>query len=553
MMVKILSALLILATGFEAGAAKYFAAIKDKEVFAQLHSQFTLRGDALLLSSIVLQKNGQTSEPFKNVHLTVQDSLKNLQAIVIDTQNTDQIELLKKTQVIEFVEAEIFYPAPKPLANFRPWKFTDVTIAAPLVAAGASAPTQPWGIAAVKAPQAWAIAGKGTGARVMILDTGIDFNHPALAANFEKGQDFVSSTGGSDVTDEIGHGSHVAGTVAGIEMTDGFAGVAPEAKILAGKVCSNFGCSNIGVASGINWGITEKVDVISMSLGGPIGSMAEKRACEAANLAGITVIAATGNDSRPRISYPAAFQTVIAVGAVDSHLARAQFSNYGPELAIMGPGVSVVSAVPVGSGRESKVTVTGLPGATGDVASAAFQGSPEVTTPVTNQMVPSGLGLVSDFSAAVHGRFALISRGSIAFSEKVKNAIAAGAAGVVIYNNAPGLLNGTVTPDGSIVAIPVVMIEQAVGEMLVNEITKGGIPTLTMQTILTDYAAFDGTSMATPHVSGVAALVKAAKNTLSPADVKMVLQSTAGSLGPALEYGSGIVDAAAAVTKAKSL
>lgn len=551
-MIRFISALLILATGLPAFAAQYFAAIKDKEAFAQLHSQFVL-GDGVLLSAIAYQKNGRTHRPFENVNLFVKDSLKNLQAIVVDTQNTDQIENLKNSSATDFVEIEKFHPAPQPPANYRARNFMDVSIAAPLVGPGMKAPVRPWGIGAVRAPQAWPLSARGAGARVMVLDTGLDTRHPAVAANFEQGQDFTSSAGGTDVTDAVGHGTHVAGTIVGVEMTDGFVGVAPEAKVLMGRVCSTSGCSNIAVASGINWGISEKVDIISMSLGGPIGSLAEKRGCDAAEVAGVTVIAATGNDGRNRVSYPAAFSSVIAVGAIDSTLTKANFSNYGPELAIMGPGVAVVSSVPVGSGRESRVSVSGSFGATGVVASAAFSGAPEIITPLSNQLVPSGLGQASDFSAAVHGRFALISRGSISFADKVKNAIAAGASAVVIYNNVPGLLSGTVTTDGSIVAIPVIMIEQTVGEQLVREISTGGRPTLTMQTMMTDYASFDGTSMATPHVAGVAALVKAANKSLTPLEVRSLLKTTANPLGPVLEYGSGVVNAAAAVAKAKGL
>lgn len=547
----VLSTLLVLATGLDASAERYFVAVKDRQALMQIQNLITLQGQAQLAAT-VYEKNGESVYPFKNISMTVETAMKNISAIVVNTEDPDQLANLKKSAAIEFIEKEMFHPAPKPIAGFHPWRPWDIEIGSESRAAHAN-PAMPWGIKAVRAPEAWALNGMGAGARVMVLDTGIDQLHPAVAVNFEKGQDFAMSTGGTDFRDLVGHGTHVAGTIVGKILPEGFAGVAPAAKVLMGRVCSTGGCSNLAVAQGIEWGIAEKVDVISMSLGGPLGSMAEKRGCEAAVAAGVTVVAASGNDGTPRVSYPAAFPTVIAVGAVDSHLQRASFSQYGPELAIVAPGVSVVSSVPMGSGRESKVSIFGSQSTTGDVSSTSFVGSPEVKSPLTNELVNAGFGQVGDFSAAVHGRFALISRGTITFADKVKNAIAEGAAGVVIFNNAPGLMQGAVTQDGSTVSVPVVMIEQSVGDQLVQELANGGHPMLTMQTISTDYANFDGTSMATPHVSGVVALIKAANPKLTPAQVKSVLQTTAGSVGTPAEYGAGMVDAAAAVAKAKSL
>jgi subtilisin family serine protease len=189
------------------------------------------------------------------------------------------------------------------------------------------------------------------------------------------------------------------------------------------------------------------------------------------------------------------------------------------------------------------------------VTSTTFQGAKEVLTAETNVLVNAGLGKPEELAKVdVKGKFALISRGEIKFSEKVANAIKAGAAGIVIYNNAPGLIHGALTDDGSTLPVGVFMIEQAAGNEIVGLLTAGKEVKATIQTIATDYSAFDGTSMATPHVAGVVALMKAANKKLLPAQVKAILTSTATALGPNTnnEYGAGLVNADAAVSAALS-
>lgn len=518
-----------------AQAERVLVIMKDQQSFNKAHMAYKMKG----------------SYAAKGLDLGVQstavgqleDSLANLNSLVVNTDNDAQIEKLKANPAVAYVEKEIFHEAPAPVKGF---------LGKGRQQQGKVGQNTPWGIHAVKAPQAWTASKRGAGARVLVLDTGIDANHPSLKANFEKGQDFTGDSDGSDFSDKVGHGTHVAGTVAGALDRKGFTGVAPKAKILAGRVCSENGCSNISIAQGINWGIEQKVDVISMSLGGAWSTPAERTAVAAADKAGITVVAASGNNGSNRVSYPAALPTVIAVGAVDVNLNKADFSQYGPELAVVAPGVAVVSAVPQGTGRESSVEVSNGQKNV-KVASSTFQGAKEILTPETNVLVHVGLGKVSDFASAdVKGKYALISRGEITFGEKVKNAINAGATGVVVYNNAPGLIQGALTDDGSVLPVGVFMIEQTVGQELVRQIGLGKAVTATLHTVATDYAPFDGTSMATPHVSGVVALMKAANKSLTGAQVKEILKRTATPLSPnsANELGAGIVNAEAAVQAA---
>lgn len=522
-----------------AQAERVLVIMKDKESFKQTHMAYKMKGSYALRGF----KSGVKAQAVPG---EVEQSLENLNTLVVNTKNDADVATLKANPAVAYVEKEIFHQLPRPVKGFLAGKGKKTQKSQKI------GQNTPWGIYAVKAPQAWSISNQGEGARVLVLDTGIDAEHPSLKDNYEQGQDFTGDSDGSDVTDHIGHGTHVAGTIAGVLDKKGFTGVAPKAKILAGRVCSELGCSNIAIAQGINWGIQQKVDVISMSLGGASSTPAERNAIIKADKAGIPVVAASGNDGSDRVSYPAALSTVIAVGAVDVNLQKADFSQYGRELAIVAPGVDVISSVPQGTGREASVEIT-LNGKTTKVKSTTFQGAKEVLDAETNTLVPVGLGKASDFAKVdVKGKFALIVRGEIKFSEKIDNAINAGAAGVVIYNNAPGLIQGALTEDGSVLPVAVFMIEQNVGEALVQQINAGQVASATLQTVATDYSSFDGTSMATPHVSGVVALMKSANKTLTGSQVKAILKQTAQPLGPNNnnEYGAGLVNAEAAVNAA---
>jgi serine protease len=529
----------------------------------------------------------------------IQESLQNVQAIVLKTKNTALLNSLKNHPEVSLVEPEMFHPVPKPVNGFKmqiarvdyfeaarrkkrnPLFDTptqDDPTATPELIAGAATP---WGILAVHAGDAWAQSAAGAKSRVMVLDTGIDQDHPAISANFEKGKNFVAEDDGrvidSKYQDTEGHGTHCSGTILGVyNQQTGFTGVAPKAKLLMGRVCGAQGCSSVGIVQGINWGIQEKVDVISMSLGGPVGSSAERAAVEKADKAGVVVVAASGNgadapDYSPNkndakcntggffspnncgVSFPGAFPTVVAVGALNSDLVKTNFSQWGPELDVTGPGAAVISSVPRGTGRDSKVTVT-INGTETSVKSSAFGGTELFATPVANSLVAvPGVGKPEDFAKVdVAGKFALVSRGEIKFADKVTNAIAAKAAGVIIYNNTAGLMQGSLSEDGSLINMPVVMIEKEQGLALVAELTKGSAVGASVATLPADYASFDGTSMATPHVAGVVALIRSANKKLTPAQVRAILYSTAKPLAPndTNQYGAGIVQADAAVAKA---
>ena len=554
----------------QAETARYIVQLRSPSTFRQLRAQFMNAMKASTIDSL-----GRVSVPEVRVldsDARISDSMENFNMLVVES-TADEIAALKNNPEVALVEQERFFPAPKVPAARKP---------KPTKPGQSNAPTGngdiPWGITAVKAPDAWNTANYGQGARVVVLDTGVDKDHPAIKDNFEAGKNFVTSRmedQGSSLTphsildfanlfasntgatsgapapypffDQVGHGTHVSGTILGSGV--GVYGVAPRAKLLMGRVCGKLGCSTIGVVNGLNWAVQQAVDVVSMSLGGPQGSDAEHNAIDAVFNAGIVPVAASGNDGTPEVSFPAAFSNSVAVGAIDSKLKLASFSQYGPELAVVAPGVDVKSSIPQGTGRDSKVAVGGK-----DVPSTSFVGAPEVETPVTGTLVDCGLGNTADFTAAVKGKGALIQRGVIPFADKVKNAIAAGASAAVIYNNAEGLINGALTQDGSTVAIPVVMIEQTVGEAVKADLAAGKSAQIQFSTVPSDYASFQGTSMATPHVSGVVALIKATNKNLSAAQVRDILTKTATALGPndKNQFGAGLVNAQAATAAAKA-
>lgn len=552
----------------QSGAPRYLVTFKSEQGFQAMNNFFQVSESAEML----------------------QKSLKHVHALILKTSDSAAMETLKNHPEVALVEKEFFTPSPKPVNGFkiarvRPTEMfissddqAVVDAGTPVLKVGEATP---WGIVAVHAGEAWSQSAAGANARVLVLDTGVDSSHPALAANFEKGQNFVEGDSGTvdpeDYSDKEGHGTHCAGTVLGVynEQT-GFTGVAPKAKLLMGRVCGADGCSNIAIVDGINWGVEQKVDVISMSLGGPIGAPAESAAVQKAERAGVVVVAASGNSANepnyshdkkdPKcrsnnpfmpsncgVSFPAAFPTVVAVGALDSKLAKTNFSQWGPELDITAPGAAVISSVPMGTGRDSVVLLT-VGAEQKAVKSAAFSGTELFATPIVNDIVVvPGMGKPADFAQVnVEGKFALISRGEIKFSEKVQNAIAAKAVGILIYNNTEGLMQGSLSEDGSLINLPVVMIEKTEGLALIASLAQGQTASAAISLSASDYASFDGTSMATPHVAGVVALIRSANKNLTPAQVRQILSSTAQVLAPndSNQFGAGVVQADKAVQAA---
>ncbi|WP_026691049.1 S8 family peptidase [Alteribacter aurantiacus] len=184
----------------------------------------------------------------------------------------------------------------------------------------------------------------GNGVSVAVLDTGIAA-HEDL--NVVDGESFIA--GEPDYEDYNGHGTHVAGTVAALDNDLGVLGVSPDVDLYAVKVLgADGGGSHASIAQGIEWAVDNDIDVVNMSLGGAVGSTTLEQAVNYAHSQGVTLIAAAGNEGSlipglNTIGYPAKYDNVIAVGAVDSNNNRASFSSVGNELDVVAPGVSILS------------------------------------------------------------------------------------------------------------------------------------------------------------------------------------------------------------------
>ena len=233
----------------------------------------------------------------------------------------------------------------------------------------------PWGVDRVDAEVAHADGETGAGADVSIIDTGIDAFHPDLAANLGDGQAFVGSTvtgaGTPAWQDDNGHGTHCAGIADAVDDTEGVVGVSTEAVLHAVKVLSASGVGlTSDIAAGIEWTADQGYDVGSLSLGGG-GTETLREACQYATDRGVLLVAAAGNDGpcSDCVSYPAAYETVVAVSATSEDDSLAGFSSTGPEVELAAPGDSIYSTY-VGS---TYATLSGTSMACPHVSGAAGQ------------------------------------------------------------------------------------------------------------------------------------------------------------------------------------
>ncbi|MBM7632828.1 S8 family peptidase [Geomicrobium sediminis] len=231
--------------------------------------------------------------------------------------------------------------------------------------------TIPWGIDRVNAPAANASGVTGSGVSVAVLDTGIS-THEDL--NIQGGESFVPGEPGID--DGNGHGTHVAGTIAALDNDTGVVGVSPDADLYAVKVLGSDGSGNISsIAQGLQWAGENGMDVANMSLGSPLPSPTLEQAVDEATDRGVLVVAASGNSGASSLSYPAAYDNAMAVGATTQSDARASFSQYGAGLDLVAPGVGVESTYPGGGYRSLDGTSMATPHVAG-VAALVLEQNP---------------------------------------------------------------------------------------------------------------------------------------------------------------------------------
>lgn len=441
---------------------------------------------------------------------------------------------------------------------------------------------------------------KGDGIRIGIIDTGIDFDHPSFGgsgtagtttfptAKVAFGYDFVGDSYNSNplspdyqpvphpdaIPDDCqGHGTHVAG----IAAADGeILGVAPHATLGAYRV---FGCDGSTEADvmlqAMEKSYDDGMDVVNMSIGSAFSSWEEyPTAVAASSLAdeGVVVVASIGNEGEDGLhaaGAPGVGENVIGVASYDNTKIKTASFVVNPGEQSVGYFTAEGAPNPPTSGTEPLARL-GAPGTT------EAQGCTPITQDIADQVV-------------------LIQRGTCSFYEKAVNAQNAGASGVVLYNNTAGIINPTVAGEIPI-TIPFVSISQADGVAMDAKIAAGGA-TITWTDELTEvdnptgglisdfssfgltadlsfkpdvgapggyiystypleeggYATLSGTSMASPHVAGAAALLLEAKPGMTPREVRYAMQNSAnpsmwagnpglGYLEPTNHQGAGLLD-----------
>ena len=459
----------------------------------------------------------------------------------------------------------------------------------------------------------------GKGVKIGIIDTGIDIDHPAFGGSgvpgsaafptskVVTGYDFVGDEYNDDKSsgaynpnpkpdpvpnDCNNHGTHVASIAAGNDKARKLRGVAPDAKLGVYRV---FGCDggtgNDVILAAMERATKDGMDVVNMSLGGDFASWPNYPTAAAADAmadSGIVVTAAAGNARIKGIfanGAPSVARKAISVGSVDNTHTRS-FTFKGPDGKL--------------------------------VSYTALQGSPEAPTSGKLELAvyPDGkkTGAVDLPGTPFKGKAVLVARGDTKFHEKALAAQNDGAAAVIIYNNEEGTLGAEAKGEPAI-RIPTVGVTQAEGakleaaaaagsasiewtrEEVVSADSNGGALSDSSSfglaadlTVKPDvlapggniyaaipikkqgergYASYSGTSMASPHAAGAAALLLQSNTALNPGDVRTVLQNTAKPLDlrnpEALELdastkakeavhlqGAGLINVPAAVAQAHS-
>lgn len=280
-----------------------------------------------------------------------------IHAVVVEGLDPERFSLLTHRSGVERIEDDIPIRAISPVVVGRPWRRLAVEDRCAVV---------PWGVRRVGAPTVWRKS-RGEDVAVAILDTGVSLDHPDLAARLSG---VYNAVGGSD-DDANGHGTHVAGIVAGSGAAGGIYGVAPKASLYAVKVLDSGGSGRLSdIIDGLNWCVQKNVPVANLSLGTPVQHPLLERAVDQAVAGGVFVVAAAGNSGpRPQtLEYPAAYESALAVGACDQEGGIASFSSRGKGLDIAAPGKDIYSTWMQGGYRRLDGTSMAAPHVAGVAA-----------------------------------------------------------------------------------------------------------------------------------------------------------------------------------------
>lgn len=413
----------------------------------------------------------------------------------------------------------------------------------------------PWGQGSVKATL---VSDNQAGNRtVCIIDSGYDRAHNDLSGNQVTG---VNNKGTGDwFAPGLGnsHGTHVAGTIAAIANNSGVVGVMPN-QIVNLHIAKVFKDGKFlyssGLVGAIDTCVANGADVINMSLGGPAYSRTERDALATHYQNGVLLIAAAGNDGNSQHSYPASYDSTVSVAAVDSNKQHAGFSQTTNQVELSGPGESILSTVVVGDGRLADITIAGVNYFDQGVVPHnryIYQNGDPLASPInsgfTGEMAECDTSTGAYNCGSMAEKICLVERLGDEI-DAVNACYKAGAKASIVYSNAqkPGLQNPFLVDRNNTTRIPSVSVDRALGQTLLTQV---GSETVLSITGGEDYQYYNGTSMATPHVAGVAALVWSYAPQCSAAQVRKALTSTAEDLeaqGRDNQTGYGLVNTEAA-------
>ena len=387
------------------------------------------------------------------------------------------------------------------------------------------------------------------GMKVCIIDSGLDRSNQ----DFEWNNITGTNDSGTGNWDENGgpHGTHVAGTIGAADNGLGVVGMAPGVDMHIIKVFNEAGWGySSDLAHAADMCSAAGANIISMSLGGGGANSTEENAFKAFTESGGLVVAAAGNDGNNVRSFPAGYSSVMMVGANDNNNAIADFSQFpscdvtsgrGKNrttttdeticVEVTAGGVDTLSTYPAGMATSASMSAGGVA-----YSSSSMENSGSVTGGTFY------MGTAESTNSGANGNICMIDRGAISFHDKVQNCQSSGGIGAVIINNEAGMLYATLG-DTNATSIP------AVGAAYEDRTALLAASSAEINIGTSDYGFMSGTSMATPAVSGMAALVWSNHNGCTGTEIRDALKATAednGATGHDDYFGHGIVKAKAA-------
>ncbi|RCX08301.1 subtilase family protein [Anaerobacterium chartisolvens] len=223
----------------------------------------------------------------------------------------------------------------------------------------------PWGTSKINAPAFWSET-TGRGIKVAVMDSGINFKHPDYGENIKNG--FNAVTPGEPALDNFSHGSLIAGIIAACNNEIGIVGVSPDVELYPVKVLDKYGEGDIAdIVKGIDWCIENKIQIINMSFAIPDNKPFLEIAIKKALDEGIIIVASASNTYGGEVGYPASYDKVISVTAVDEKYKIARNAPRG-KIDFCAPGVNVVSTSSNGGYEVYSGTSMAAPHVTGLIA-----------------------------------------------------------------------------------------------------------------------------------------------------------------------------------------